>query len=105
MSQSFQADVRLESLTYKRRQAGKSNLQGVNHGGLASQAGSQSAEREQKYRPEAQAGKDRSRFNALDHGCRAESLILPGEDPQALEERQAAWSACLLPQDEIEAYI
>ena len=54
--------------------------------------------------PTSQAGKDRSKFNSLDHGCRAESLILPGEDAQALEERQAAWSACLLPQDDVEAY-
>jgi hypothetical protein len=27
-----------------------------------------------------QAGKDKSRFNALDHGCRANILVLPTEE-------------------------
>jgi hypothetical protein len=53
--------------------------------------------------PRTQEGKDKSKFNALDHGCRAKSLILPGEDSQALEARQAAWSASLPPGSDLEA--
>ena len=41
--------------------------------------------------PRTSAGKDRSRLNAVKHGARAETLVLPGEDPQALEERREAW--------------
>jgi hypothetical protein len=33
---------------------------------------------------------------------RAETLVLRDEDPQALEERRAAWRACLLPGDDVE---
>ena len=53
--------------------------------------------------PRTSAGKDRSRLNAVKHGARAETLVLPGEDPQALEERREAWRACLLPGDDVEA--
>ena len=40
--------------------------------------------------PRTQAGKDRSKMNAVTHGCRAETLVLPEEDPQELEDRRAA---------------
>ena len=52
--------------------------------------------------PRTQAGKDRSRFNGLVHGLRAESLIIPGEDQskfdQHLERLSNAWN----PQDDME---
>ncbi len=52
--------------------------------------------------PRTRAGKDRSRLNAVTHGLRAETLVLPDEDPQVLEDRRAAWRACLLPGDDVE---
>jgi hypothetical protein len=54
--------------------------------------------------PRTEGGKDRSKMNALDHGCRAKTLVLPDEDPQALEDRQEAWSARFQPRDESEEY-
>jgi hypothetical protein len=53
--------------------------------------------------PRTQNGKDNSKFNALNHGCRAKTVLLPGEDAQALEARQAAWSACIPPADDLQA--
>ena len=35
--------------------------------------------------PRTDAGKSASRFNALQHGLDAESLIIPGEDPAAYD--------------------
>ena len=52
--------------------------------------------------PRTEEGKQRSSFNAVTHGMRAETLVLPVEDPQAFEDRRAAWRACLLPEDEAE---
>jgi hypothetical protein len=49
--------------------------------------------------PRTPEGKDRSRLNALDHGCCAKTLILPGEEPEELERRQAAWSARFQPRE------
>jgi len=52
--------------------------------------------------PKTPEGKERTRFNALVHGLRAESAIIPGEDParfdQHLEQLNAAWK----PQDDME---
>src|SRR5260370_2777101 len=52
--------------------------------------------------PKTESGKNRSKFNALTHGMRAETPVLPDEDPQALEDRKAAWAACLQPRDDVE---
>jgi hypothetical protein len=52
--------------------------------------------------PRTIEGKNRSRCNALDHGCRADILIMQTEDPQALQDRKDAWSDCLLPRDDVE---
>ena len=41
-------------------------------------------------------------MNATKHGLRAETLVLQDEDPQVLEDRRAAWRACLLPGDDVE---
>jgi hypothetical protein len=54
--------------------------------------------------PRTDEGKQKSSLNALEHGCRAMTLVLPEEDPQVLEARHAAWSARFLPRDEPEAY-
>src|SRR3954452_14587482 len=42
--------------------------------------------------PRTPSGKSISKFNGLVHGMRAESDVLPGEDPAALEHRIAAWA-------------
>ena len=52
--------------------------------------------------PRMEEGKKRSKMNALKHGCRAETLVLPEEDPKELEERRAAWTASLGPRCELE---
>jgi len=52
--------------------------------------------------PKTPEGKERTRFNALIHGLRAESAVIPGEDQakfdQLLERLSAAWT----PQDDME---
>ncbi len=55
--------------------------------------------------PRTQAGKDRSRFNALKHGMRAEIPILPGEDENILKRRLDSWTATLEPRDDVERYL
>ena len=45
---------------------------------------------------------ERTRFNALKHGLRAKSPILPGEDPEALRARHEAFHASIAPVDEVE---
>jgi hypothetical protein len=55
--------------------------------------------------PRTEAGKNRSKLNAVTHGMRAETLVLVDEDPQALEERRAAWIDRLLPADDVERRI
>ncbi len=55
--------------------------------------------------PKSQAGKERSRFNALKHGCRAKLPILPGEDPVAYQERLDAWIDKFQPRDAVETYM
>ncbi|MHB1557555.1 MAG: hypothetical protein ACYC61_08750 [Isosphaeraceae bacterium] len=55
--------------------------------------------------PRTQAGKDRSRFNAVNHGLRSKLLILPGEDPAALDARMQSWTSIIQPQDDIERYL
>ncbi len=42
--------------------------------------------------PKSEAGKAKSRQNALKHGLRAESLALPTEDAEAVATRSAAWN-------------
>ena len=55
--------------------------------------------------PRSQAGKDRSKLNALVHGCRAEILVLPAEDPALYEERAHTWRLSLKPRNPAEDYI
>jgi hypothetical protein len=49
-----------------------------------------------------EAGKSRSKLNAVKQGMRAATLVLLDEDPQALEDRRNAWRVCLLPGDDVE---
>jgi hypothetical protein len=55
--------------------------------------------------PVTEAGKNRSKLNAVKHGMRAATLVLLDEDPQALEGRKAAWAASLLPRGAAEQRI
>ena len=43
--------------------------------------------------PRTEAGKNRGRFNAPDHGCRANILVLASEEFGAYEEECRAWKS------------
>ena len=47
--------------------------------------------------PRTEAGKSKSKLKGLKHGLRAATLVLPGEDPEALEHRRDAWTEELDP--------
>ncbi len=53
--------------------------------------------------PRSEAGKARARYNALKHGMRAESLILPGEDSAEFEMRRLVLHNQIQPRNDIEA--
>jgi hypothetical protein len=55
--------------------------------------------------PRSQTGKDRSKLNALVHGCRAEILVLPTEDPGLFEDRSRTWRLTLKPRNPAEEYM
>src|SRR5438552_3906560 len=48
--------------------------------------------------PTTMEGRRRASMNALQHGLRAEMLILPGEDREALEEHREDWMRYFRPQ-------
>jgi hypothetical protein len=52
--------------------------------------------------PKTPEGKDRSKFNALKHGLNAKTLVLPGEDAGAFQDRLDAWAADLKPCNDVE---
>jgi hypothetical protein len=52
--------------------------------------------------PKTPEGKDRVRFNALVHGLRAESAVMPGEDQTKFDQHLARLSAAWMPQDDME---
>src|SRR6516165_7419238 len=52
--------------------------------------------------PKSPEGKARSRFNALKHGLKAKTVVLPGEDPQEYQARLDAWITDLNPQNDVE---
>ena len=52
--------------------------------------------------PTTSKGKERSSRNAVTHGLRAENLIMVDEDPQELADRKEAWTASMLPRDDVE---
>jgi hypothetical protein len=55
--------------------------------------------------PKTAEGKERSRLNAVKHGLRAKTPVLPGEDPLALQSRMDAWMVDLQPRDEVERFL
>ena len=55
--------------------------------------------------PRTQQGKDRSKLNALVHGCRADILVLPTEDPGLFEDRSRTWRLSLKPRNPAEEYM
>src|SRR5690242_9146575 len=55
--------------------------------------------------PCTHAGKQKVRFNALKHGLRAKTRVLPGEDEQAYHTRLDAWTECLQPRDDVEQFL
>jgi hypothetical protein len=55
-------------------------------------------------KPRTEDSENRSKFNAVTHGMRAKSPVLPGEDSQALEDGGDAWHASFLPRDDAEEY-
>jgi hypothetical protein len=55
--------------------------------------------------PRTAEGKARSRFNAVKHGLRAATPILPGEDGDAFQARMAAWTNDLKPGDDVERFL
>jgi len=52
--------------------------------------------------PTTQAGKDRTRFNSLVHGLRAESTIIPGDDQSKFDQLLEGLTAAWMPQDDME---
>ena len=52
--------------------------------------------------PQSPEAKERVRFNALVHGLRAESIVIPGEDQAKFDQHLARLSAAWLPQDDME---
>ena len=48
--------------------------------------------------PKSDAGKAKSRANAVKHGLRAEVLALPNEDPEVVASRANAWNDYYQPQ-------
>ena len=55
--------------------------------------------------PVTQSGKNRSKLNALVHGCRAEILVLPTEDPGLFKDRSRTWRLSLKPRNPAEEYM
>ena len=55
--------------------------------------------------PVTQSGKNRSKLNALVHGCRAEILVLPTEDPDLFEDCSRTWRVSLKPRNPAEEYM
>lgn len=52
--------------------------------------------------PRTEEGKNRSRLNSLDHGCRANILVLPTEDFAEYESQLQAWKFSLQPRNPVE---
>jgi hypothetical protein len=48
------------------------------------------------------AGQQRSKYNALKHGLRAQTVVLPGEDPAAYEQKLHEWIETLQPANPLE---
>ncbi len=55
--------------------------------------------------PRTEAGKARSRRNALRHGLAGEGAVMLPEDEARLQQRTESWSECLGARDDLEAYL
>jgi hypothetical protein len=55
--------------------------------------------------PRSEAGKNRSKFNALDHACRANILVLPTEDFGEYEQEANAWKLSWMPRNPVEEFL
>ena len=55
--------------------------------------------------PKTAEGKARSRFNAVKHGMRAATPVLPGEDKAAFDARLERWAKDLAPRDDVEQFL
>ena len=55
--------------------------------------------------PKSPEGRAKSRMNALKHGMRAATPVLPGEDQAAFDERLQKWTKDLAPRDEVEQFL
>jgi hypothetical protein len=53
----------------------------------------------------SEQGKNRSRFNALGHGCRANVLVLPTEDFGEYEQEANAWKLSWQPRNPVEEFL
>jgi hypothetical protein len=54
--------------------------------------------------PRTASGKQRVKFNALKHGLRAKTIVLPGEE-EAFRARREAWTIALKPSDEADRFL
>jgi hypothetical protein len=55
--------------------------------------------------PRTEEGKHRSKFNALDHGCRVSILVLPTEDFGEYEQESNAWKLSWQPRNPVEVFL
>jgi hypothetical protein len=55
--------------------------------------------------PRAPEGRNKSRFNALDHGCRANILVLPTEEFGDYENQYEAWKLSFKPRNPAEEFL
>ena len=55
--------------------------------------------------PRTEEGKNRSRMNALDHGCRANILVLATEDFGHYQEESNAWKLSWQPRNPVEEFL
>ena len=55
--------------------------------------------------PKSRPGKDKTRFNGLKHGLRAEQVVLPGEDPAEFAAELKGWSDDWNPQSHTRAVL
>jgi hypothetical protein len=55
--------------------------------------------------PKTSEGKARSRLNAMKHGLTAKTLVLPGEEAEALQARIEAWKADMKPASDLQDYL
>jgi hypothetical protein len=55
--------------------------------------------------PRTDEGKNRSRFNALDHGCRSRILVLPAETFGDHESELQAWRMSVKPRNPVQGIL